>query len=147
LELSIEAYLELQTRTLEVFKGVVQLAGKHGMRYLVPSIHDPRVHASHRYLAGLDIRQEVSRQELAAKEGLTAGQLDRLWRAELSITPHQYRDRQRLTYACEQLRQHETPIKVIAADLGFRHLSQFSNWFSNRHRESPRSYRKRPGTS
>jgi len=123
------------------------LAGQHGMRYEVPAIQDLRVRSSHRQLAAMDIRDPLSRQALAAQEGLTAGQLDRLWRAELGLTTTQYHDCQRLTYACGQLRRHDIPIKVIAAELGFRHLSQFSNWFHSRHGESPRSFRKRPGTS
>ncbi|WPJ96852.1 helix-turn-helix transcriptional regulator [Coraliomargarita algicola] len=147
LELPITAHLELQQHSLELFNWALQLASRHGMHYQVPRIQDPRVQNSHQTLASLSIRQSFSRQELAAQEGLTAGQLDRLWRVELDITPNQYRDRQRLTYACEQLRRKEIPIKVIAAELGFRHLSQFSNWFNSRHGESPRSFRKRPGTS
>ncbi|WP_269522749.1 helix-turn-helix domain-containing protein [Coraliomargarita parva] len=147
LKLSIPDYLELQKHTLEILKQSLLLAERAGMRYQVPSIQDPRVNASYRYLAALDIRESFDRGELAAREGLTAGQLDRLWRSELGQTPNHYRDRQRLTYACRQLRRPEIPIKVIAADLGFRHLSQFSNWFSTRHGESPRSYRKRPGTN
>ncbi|HBR95270.1 MAG TPA: AraC family transcriptional regulator [Opitutae bacterium] len=147
LKLPIADYLELQKHTLEILKQCLLLASRHGMRYEVPSIQDPRVFESYRYLAALDVRENFSRNELAAREGLTAGQLDRLWRSELGQTPSHYRDRMRLTYACEQLRRPVTPIKVIAADLGFRHLSQFSNWFTTRQGESPRSFRNRPGTS
>jgi AraC-like DNA-binding protein len=139
--------LRIQSKCIELFHHALRLAEAHQMQFEVPSIHDPRVQSSHRKLAGMEMWQEYSRQDLAAKEGLTAGQLDRLWRVELGLTPSQYRDRQRLIYACEQLRQHDIPIKVIAADLGFRHLSQFSNWFYTRHSESPRSFRKRPGSS
>jgi AraC-like DNA-binding protein len=147
LKLPLLEYLELQSYGSQLFYQALRIAANKGMRYEVPNIQDPRVQASHRTLAGLDVRQRFSRQELAAKEGLTAGQLDRLWRAELGMTTNQYRDTQRLTYACQKLRQHDIPIKVIAAELGFRHLSQFSNWFTSRHKESPRSFRKRPGTS
>ncbi len=144
LKLPITDYLELQKHTLEILKQSLLLASQGGMRYEVPSIQDSRVYASYRYLAALDIREDFSRDELAAREGLTAGQMDRLWRSELNQTPNHYRDYQRLTYACEQLRRKEVPIKVTAAELGFRHLSQFSNWFSTRQGESPRSFRNRP---
>ncbi|WP_246459969.1 helix-turn-helix domain-containing protein [Puniceicoccus vermicola] len=147
LEWQLDEYLQLQILTLNLFRQALRLAATVDQRFEIPTIEDPRVRSSHRYLAGLDIRQSFSRNDLALRAGITAGQLDRLWRRELGLTPNQFRDQQRLTHACEQLRQADIPIKAIAADLGFVHLSQFSNWFHTRHGESPRSYRKRPGTN
>ncbi len=147
LKLTLADYLDLKKHTIEILKHTLHLASRQGMHYAVPKIQDTRVFNSYRELAALDIRENFSRKELAARQGITAGQLDRLWRNELGQTPNHFRDRMRLTYACQQLRRQDLPIKVIAVELGYRHLSQFSNWFSTRQGESPRSFRNRPGTS
>ncbi|MDQ8194078.1 helix-turn-helix domain-containing protein [Coraliomargarita sp. SDUM461004] len=146
LNVPLNDYLELKKYSFSLLQWALTFSRQSGMHYEVPRIQDTRVRTSHRNLASLEIYKEFDRNTFAAGVGLTAGQLDRLWRKELKTTPSRYRDRQRLTYACEQLRQHEIPIKIIAAELGFRHISQFSNWFNARHGESPRSYRKRPST-
>lgn len=147
LELALPEALELQAACAVLFAHMLRLARPLGMSFEVPPIGDDRVRESHLRLAAMDIQASFSRETLAAEQGLTAGQLDRLWRQELGVTPFQYRDRQRLTYACEQLRRPSVAIKSIAADLGFRHLSQFSNWFHARQQESPRDFRNRPGFS
>jgi AraC-like DNA-binding protein len=147
LELALPEALGVQAACAVLFGHMLRLARPLGMRFEVPPIGDDRVRESHLRLAAMDIQAPFSREALAAGQGLTAGQLDRLWRQELGLTPHQYRDRQRLTYACEQLRRPSVSIKAIAADLGFRHLSQFSNWFRARQGESPRHFRNRPGFS
>ncbi|MFV0338157.1 MAG: helix-turn-helix domain-containing protein [Chthoniobacterales bacterium] len=145
--LSLPDALALQIAGTKLFAHILRLVHPHGMRFEVPTISDQRVYDSHLLLAAMPVQIEFSRKKLAMKQGLTAGQLDRLWRKELGLTPQQYRDRQRFTFACEQLRRPAIPIKAIAADLGFRHLSQFSNWFRTRHNESPRSFRNRPNVS
>ncbi len=147
LPLPLPAALALQAAGSELFGHLLRLTHPLGLRFEIPPIDDPRVRQSHLRLATLPMQTPFSRTVLASEQGLTAGQLDRLWRQELGLTPQQYRDRQRLAFACEQLRLPGASIKAVAADLGFRHLSQFSNWFRARHHESPRDFRNRPHAS
>lgn len=147
LSFTLDDMLALQVASAHLFRHALRLGSSQGMRYEPPPIEDERVRASHRWLASLGMGQDFSRDELAAAHGLSAGQLDRLWRAELGITPRQYHDRNRFTYACEQLRRRSSSVKIVAADLGFRHLSQFSNWFRAHLGESPRAFRNRPETN
>ncbi|QYY37230.1 helix-turn-helix transcriptional regulator [Ruficoccus sp. ZRK36] len=144
LPMELPAALCVHAAASSLFAHLLRLALPLGMRYEVPPIRDPRVRDSHLCVATMAMQARFSREQLASEQGLTPGQLDRLWRQELGLTPQQYRDNRRFAYACEQLRRRAVSVKEIAADLGFRHLSQFSNWFRARHNESPRSYRNRP---
>lgn len=145
--LPLQQAIEMQELASGFFRHLLDLIVPAGMHYAPPPIEDVRVRQSYRFLSALDVSQHFSRHGLAAAQGLSAAQLDRLWREELGLTPRQYRDRIRHIYACDQLRQRGSTIKVVAADLGFRHLSQFSNWFCTRQGESPRRYRSRPAGS
>ncbi|MEO7934179.1 MAG: helix-turn-helix domain-containing protein [Chthoniobacterales bacterium] len=142
--LSLPEMLEIQELTLAFLRNLLRIAALHKFRFEPPLIHDPRVRESHRSLSTIDLRERYLRQTFAAKYGLTAGQLDRLWRHELGMTPRQYHECRRVAFASEQLRRQGTSVKCIAVDLGFRHLSQFSNWFSAHQNESPRQFQTRP---
>lgn len=136
--------LAVQAASTLLFQHLLRLLRPQGMRFEVPAIDEPRVRETYQALSEADYQQPFSRDKLAAAQGISAGQLDRLWREQLGTTPFQYRERLRLSYACQQLRRRDIPIKVIAANLGFRHLSQFSNWFTAQHNESPSHFRGRP---
>ncbi len=142
--MTLDHAIEIQENLLGFFRQLLCQLRQHGMCFEVPFIHEERVRRSHKYLAGLDVRESFSREQIACSVGLTPGQLDRLWRSEMGITPRQYWNRKRIAYACEQLRRYEPSIKSVASDLGFRHLSQFSNWFCKYQGESPRTFRNRP---
>jgi AraC-like DNA-binding protein len=102
---------------------------------------DPRVEESRRYLDRVPLEVPWNRSAVAAAARVSSSQLDRIWRQFLSETPHQYWERRRRRYACEQLENSARPIKEIALELGFVHLSQFSNWFRKSIGHAPREFR------
>jgi len=101
----------------------------NGMTFALSEAADNRVEQSRRFLDALPLDQPWNRLDVAASAGVSASQLDRLWRESLEQTPHHYWELRRRRFACEQLENSTRPIKEIALDLGFVHFSQFSNWF------------------
>jgi len=101
----------------------------NGMTFALSEAADNRVEQSRRFLEALPLDQPWDRLAVASSAGVSASQLDRLWRESLEQTPHHYWELRRRRFACEQLENSNRPIKEIALDLGFVHFSQFSNWF------------------
>ncbi|RRJ95982.1 AraC family transcriptional regulator [Opitutaceae bacterium TAV4] len=135
--------LELQEVVAAFFRRLMSILEPLGMRYAAPLIRDRRVRESRQRLAAAGLREGFSRERLAAECGLSAAQLDRLWREELATTPAQFWNARRLQAACALLQGDAHSIKEIAFEMGFRHLSQFSFWFAKNMNESPRAFRRR----
>ncbi len=135
--------VELQEVTAAFFVRLLALLEANGMRYEAPPIRDARVRESRQQLATANLREPFSRTALAKSRGLSAAQLDRLWRTELATTPAQYWNRRRLETACALLQGDGHSIKEVAYETGFGHLSQFSFWFAKNMNESPRKFRAR----
>ena len=135
--------VELQEVTAAFFVRLLALLEANGMRYEAPPIRDARVRESRQQLATASLRETFSRTILAKSRGLSAAQLDRLWRTELATTPAQYWNRRRLETACALLQGDGHSIKEVAYATGFGHLSQFSFWFTTNMNESPRKFRGR----
>ncbi len=135
--------LELQEVVAAFFRRLMGLLEPLGMRYDAPLIRDRRVCESRQRLAAARLREVFSREQLASECGLSAAQLDRLWRNELGQTPAQFWNRRKLQSACALLQGDAHSIKEISFEMGFRHLSQFSFWFARNMKESPRAFRNR----
>ncbi|EIQ00646.1 DNA-binding domain-containing protein, AraC-type [Opitutaceae bacterium TAV1] len=135
--------LELQEVVAAFFRRLMGVVEPLGMRYEAPPIRDVRVRESRQRLAAAGLREGFSRERLAAGCGLSASQLDRLWREELGQTPAQFWHARRLQAACALLQGDAHSIKEIAFETGFPHLSQFSFWFAKAMNESPRAFRSR----
>ncbi|MEZ0299102.1 MAG: helix-turn-helix domain-containing protein [Candidatus Methylacidiphilales bacterium] len=114
-----------------------------GIELRFPSITDPRVVQSMAAIESLPLERSWNRHHVAGIAGISHSQLDRLWNQQLGRSPWQYWDRRRIHHAREKLENTDAPIKEIASELGFVHLTQFSNWFSSRTGFSPRTYRMR----
>lgn len=144
LKMALGEALELRAATAE-FAGrlLAELEGQ-GMEFGPAAIRDERVRASRLELDGRELREGFSREALAGARGVSASQLDRLWREELDMTPRQYWESRRAATACERLQEGEGSVKAIAYDLGFSHLSRFSVWFREKTGMTPRAYRRRP---
>jgi AraC-like DNA-binding protein len=106
---------------------------------------DERLNQARSILDGAPLDAELDYAEVAATAGISRTQLERLFRLQYGTTPHAYFQRRRAEYACHALLGGELSIKVIALNLGFRHLSRFSGWFSAREHHSPRDYRRAMG--
>jgi methylphosphotriester-DNA--protein-cysteine methyltransferase len=71
----------------------------------------------------------------------TAGSLAVLFRKLAGMSPKRYFDRRRMTFCHRQLADPLVPVKTIAIDLGFRRLSDFSEWVTLRFGAPPRRCR------
>ena len=120
---------------------LLPILARNGVTFSPVVSEDPRVEESRRYLDRAPLEVPWNRSAVATTARVSASQLDRLWREFLGETPHQYWERRRRRYACEQLENSARPIKEIALELGFVHLSQFSNWFRKSIGHAPREFR------
>jgi len=136
---SLDGMLELRGEIISFFRLLMKTTSSHGMKYEASPIHDSRVRESRGRLATADLRQKFSRAALAREFGLSACQLDRLWREELDETPRHYWNHRRLEAACSLLLANRLG-KEVAYATGFQHLSQFSLWFRANMGESPQEY-------
>jgi AraC-like DNA-binding protein len=66
--------------------------------------------------------------KMAALCGLSTRQLQRDFRRHLGCSPQAWLSEQRMQAARERLLAGE-PVKVVALDLGFRHVPNFCEWF------------------
>jgi AraC-like DNA-binding protein len=66
--------------------------------------------------------------------------VQQLFKAELHQAPHDYFDARRMDHARRHLRQRGASVKEVAAELGFRSLSHFSDWFKKGSGVSPRQF-------
>lgn len=135
--------LALQHATTAFFGRLLELLEPLGMRYDAPLIRDPRVRDTRQHLASANLREKFSREAVAGRCGLSAAQLDRLWREELGTTPARFWNRRRVETACALLQGDGHSIKEVAYETGFDHPSRFSFWFAQNLRESPRRFRAR----
>ena len=94
-------------------------------------------------LDGWPLHRAFSQSELVQQAGVSRAQLDRLFTAKLGQTPHQYFDRRRLRHAERSLQLPDRPIKEVAFDLGFRHVSSFSAWFKQKTGVNPNARREK----
>ena len=144
MNLSLSEALELRGAVAEFAQRLLAELEVQEMRFGPAEIRDERVRASRLELVARELREGFSRDALAGAQGVSASQLDRLWREELGMTPRQYWERRRLEAACEQLQNGAGAVKALAYELGFSHLSRFSIWFREKTGMTPRAFRQRP---
>jgi AraC-like DNA-binding protein len=140
---NMEAYAEMQATMWDFFGRLIPQLNRQGMEMLQPRISDERVKRTMEFLERLALNESWNRERLASVAGVSASQIDRLWREACGHTPYHYWDRLRIGFAQEKLENTNWTIKAIASELGFTQLAQFSNWFRAHQRMSPRSYRER----
>jgi len=88
-----------------------------------------------------DLAKPFSRKILSRHLGLSIPALSRRFTAYYGATPRGFLEQRKLEWAQQRLAQSQERIKVIAAELGFLNLAQFSNWFRLHNQLSPRDYR------
>lgn len=104
-------------------------------------LKDERIVKALHELDRLPFSARLREAELAKIVGLQVGHFVRTFRAQVGTTPKRYFDMRRRTVCRRLLVGTNTAIKVIAADLGFRRLSDFSAWFHAVEGMSPREFR------
>ena len=82
----------------------------------------------------------MSLAELAGRVGMSADHLGVLFKAELGMTPVEYRARLRLLRARELLVSTALPIRQIARETGFPDGNYFARVFRKEYGMTPREY-------
>jgi len=110
-----------------------------------PPGRDAAVHpgvAAARQIIRARLADSLTISELAATVHLSAGYLSELFRAETGESPGRYRARLRIERARLLLRETETPVTTIAADLGFSSPQHFATAFRDDTGKTPSQFRK-----
>lgn len=138
---SFEEQIEIQQKTWSFWKPFSQQLAAAGITLRAPDTTHPVMAKSMALIESWPMATHWDRHEISRVVGVSASQLDRIWRETCGQTPFQYWSHRRLLYACRQLQRRERSVKEIAYELGFAHLPQFSNWFHRHQHTSPRTYR------
>jgi AraC-like DNA-binding protein len=138
---SFEEQIEIRERIWAFWRILVPRLAAAGIRLRAPDLTHPVMAKSMALIENWPMAANWDRQEISHLAGVSESQLDRIWRDTCGQTPFQYWSQRRLLYACRQLQNMERSVKEIACELGFAHLSQFSNWFHRHQHTSPRTYR------
>ncbi len=85
---------------------------------------------------------DLSDEEFAAKFGLTARHLRRLFNDEIGKTPKQLADIHRLDFSRRLISESSLPITTIAMNSGFSSVRRFNDAFKKRFHENPSYFRK-----
>ncbi len=118
-------------------------AGTDGLRPGPAVPEDPRpglVRQALRYIAD-NLDRPLPVDELARHVHLSRRQLTRLFAAEVGTPPAGYVERARLDRAAALLHDARTPIKQIAAAVGYPDVTQFTRAFTRRMGTPPGRYR------
>jgi AraC-like DNA-binding protein/mannose-6-phosphate isomerase-like protein (cupin superfamily) len=122
---------------------VLAQAGTDGLRPLAKSTEDPRpglVRQALRYIAD-NLDRPLPVDELARHVHLSRRQLTRLFATEVGVPPAGYVERARLDRATALLHDPGTPIKHVAAAVGYPDVTQFTRAFTRRLGTPPGRYR------
>lgn len=104
-------------------------------------IADQRIQRAVRLLDSWPLEEPLNRERIAREAGITVAHLERLFMAQLHVTPSRYFDRRRIDRACRSLCESEIAIKAIAFGMGFHSEAHFSHWFKQHQQACPRRFR------
>jgi len=112
-----------------------------------PADAPPAPHSALALAAARDIEHRASEplalDEVAARVGVGAFHLMRVFGSSLGVTPHQYLIRMRLLRAVALLRDTALPVTEVAYDAGWQDLSNFIRTFRREIGCSPGAFRRR----
>jgi AraC family transcriptional regulator of adaptative response / DNA-3-methyladenine glycosylase II len=90
---------------------------------------------------------QESEQDFAARFGVSARHLRRLFENEIGLTPKQISDGNRLDFARQLVLETQLPMTVVALNSGFSSLRRFNDAFRKRFTRTPSSLRRGRGPS
>jgi len=85
---------------------------------------------------------QTNEHEFAARLGVSARHLRRLFEQEIGQTPKQISDNNRLNFARKLIVETDTPLLIVARTAGFRSLRRFNDAFQKRFQRSPSQLRR-----
>lgn len=135
---TLRAHLRLTAGFYAWFEVLAEVLEKKGIQPDLGSI-DPRVGESVRSLDRVRDRLPEP-DELARQAGISASQLNRLFRRELGVTVREYCQRRRLVLARTLLAASGSRVKETAFRLGFLSSQHFSRWFHHGTGMTPTQY-------
>ena len=140
----LDRFLLLQRRLCEWLQALGEVLDDHGIAHSGKMGIDARLRKAIDLLNAYELGTSIDLQHVAAQAGISLNHLTRLFRRDLHTTPHEYRDRLRIEYACGRLAQPGSRVKEVAIELGFKYLSHFSKWFKRHTGKSPREMQHQP---
>ncbi len=141
--LDFPEYAEIGSALLKWSRAMARAFAQEEIAPSLERFEDERVVRALRVLDGWPLREAFSLGQLVEITGISRAQLDRLFRTKLGQTPHHYFDRRRLRHAERSIQRPDQPIKEVAFDVGFRHVSSFSAWFKQNTGVNPNVHRAR----
>ncbi len=118
--------------------GVVRLIDDGHELYL----HHPEMRKIVEYIQH-HFREKITLSEMAAAAGVSVSSVERLFRRNFGLTPHQYLLKTRLNAACRCLRGSEDELAQIARECGFNDQTSMTRSFRQEIKITPLKYRQR----
>ncbi|BDI29044.1 hypothetical protein CCAX7_10950 [Capsulimonas corticalis] len=102
---------------------------------------DPAIELVRRAVTMLSGDEEIPIQNVARELGVSREHLSRCFQRRLGVSPRQFCFEQRIRRACFLLKNTDTPIKTIAAQLGYSDYANFMHAFRQVMQMTPSDFR------
>lgn len=106
----------------------------------VPGRVDPRARAARRWFER-HAHEQISLGQMAKEMGLSGRSLERVFHAEVGMTPRAYLRRLRIERAKLMIRERSDTLADIALSVGYRDLRSFCRAFKQETQTTPRTFR------
>ncbi|UDQ98671.1 AraC family transcriptional regulator [Lentisphaerota bacterium WC36G] len=91
---------------------------------------------------GSSLDKKISIDDFCRRNGYSYEHFRKKFKNYLGISPHQYRIKRKMEAACSMLKNSNSPIYVIAEQLGYSSQYEFSSQFKKHYKTPPLKYRK-----
>lgn len=124
---------------------LMELLGGYCLRFRQESACRPAVRLCVTYMRSHPA-ERISLETLGRLTGYAPLHIQRLFRADTGLTPHEYLGALRMAEARRMLAETDMPISRLCAECGFASASYFHTLFQRTNGISPGEYRRRAGT-
>lgn len=139
--LPLRSLCEINSRLFVWLGSFLEAAREAGWSIQLPTELDPRIASALRLVEEWPLCTTLRIPELAERCGLSASQLNRLFRHHHGCTPATLFAERKREYARRQVQAGQMPLKEICYALGFTAPSHFSAWFRKEFGQAPRTMR------
>jgi AraC-like DNA-binding protein len=139
---SCATYLSIQARFHDWLSAYGRMMDANGLPESLPDRAAIPALEARRVLMEWSLAKPFSRNLLSRKLGIGIQTVSKYFAAHYSTTPREFFEQRKIQWAQQRLAMGGERIKVIAAELGFSSMAQFSNWFRLRNQMSPREWRR-----